>query len=78
MKKTCLHLSIALGIAFLCGSTKAFANELEFDDDLEALLDNSIFELQAPVPVQDLCFSTETIIELLTPPSPCNILDLLR
>ncbi len=41
----------------------------DLDPAIEALLDPSLFELEAPLPVKKGCFPTETIINLLTPAS---------
>jgi hypothetical protein len=46
----------------------------ELDADIAALLDDTIIELQAPVPVVRIndCFPTEVILSFLTPPSNSN------
>jgi len=50
----------------------------ELDPDIEALLDDSIFELQAPVPTNNECVPAATIVGLLAQPSPFSIVGLLR
>lgn len=41
----------------------------DLDPEIEKLLDSSLTELEAPVPVKKGCFPTESIISILTPPN---------
>ncbi len=66
MKKLSIYLSFAFGLS---GTMVHRLNGEELNPDIAALLDDSIIELQAPVPVQQSCFPTESILGLLTPAS---------
>ena len=62
MKKTLLLFIIA------SNSLPVVAMD-DIDAEINALLDDSFFELQAPSTVQDDCFPTQSILDLLTPPT---------
>ncbi len=62
MKNTLLLVIIT------CSTLPVLAMD-DIDTEIDALLDDSLFELQAPVAVQDDCFPTQSILDLLTPPS---------
>ncbi len=68
MKKTIFYLSVALGIS---GVSSFHLQCEELDPDIAALLDDTLIELQAPVPPVRApgCFPTEVILSFLTPPS---------
>ncbi len=82
MKKALLSLFIACCIGPI-GPLMAFD---DFDDfDIDEFLDDGLFEIQAPVAVQDDCFPTQSILDLLTPPTNpgdnlpmVNVIKLLR
>lgn len=78
MKKTLSTISFAL-CAFLIGSCTLTQGSCspELDPDIEALLDQDVLELETPLPNQSTCFETASIIALITPPSPFNVLTIL-
>ncbi len=84
MKKRFIENSLALLLSTIC-LVIPIIKGMELDPDIDALLDDTIFELQAPVPVQEGCFPTESILSLLTPasnpeqnPPVINIVNILK
>lgn len=78
MKKTFSIIAYSLSIFFMGCSTPAYCDcSPELDPDIEALLDQDVIELETPLPNQNTCFPTASIIALLTPPSAFNILPIL-
>jgi hypothetical protein len=74
------NLSTVAYVAFtllIASCSLSYTCTPELDPEIEALLDQDVLELEAPLPNQQTCYETFNIISLLTPPSPFNILPIL-
>ena len=67
MKKTLSYFGFLVVICFFSSLSNAAECGDELDAEIEAILDSGIIELEAPVPVQNNCFPTCTIVDIITP-----------
>ena len=68
MKKILIHLCLAIIFSNVCAPGSSLECSGELDPEIEALIDDSLFELQAPSFVQRNCFETVSILSMITPP----------
>ena len=78
MNKTLIHLYIAFCVGSLCVPERSLECSEELDPDIQALLDESIVNLQAPSFNQKNCFPTEAILGMITPPTEPGSIDIVR
>ena len=67
MKKTYAYLGFIIVSSLFSSISRTDDCGDELDAEIEAILDSGIIELEAPVPVQNNCFPTCTIVDILTP-----------